>query len=146
MTVNAPRYPLATVGALVVGPSGRVLLTRTHKWRHRWSVPGGKIAYGESMRSALLREVREETRLELTDVHWGPVQEAVQSEAFYRSAHFILLNFIARSPSEVVTLNEEAQAFVWVAPEEALGYDLNPPTKYLVDFYLEHGFSTGVLA
>lgn len=140
-----PEFPLATVGALAVSPAGRVLLVRTHKWRERWGVPGGKIRYGETMREALLREFREETGLELFDVRWGPVQEAVRSADFYREAHFILLNFVARAPTEAVTLNTEAQAHAWVAPEDALGYDLNPPTRALIDFYLRWGFAKEAL-
>jgi ADP-ribose pyrophosphatase YjhB (NUDIX family) len=134
------RRPLATVGALVVGPSGRVLLIRTHKWRERWGVPGGKIEYGETMAAAVRREVREETGLELVDIRWAPVQEAVESPEFYRPAHFLLLNFVARSGSERVRLNDEAQAFAWVDPKEALEMDLNRPTVVLVRHFLERGF------
>jgi 8-oxo-dGTP pyrophosphatase MutT (NUDIX family) len=137
--------PLATVGALVVGASGRVLLIRTHKWRDRWGVPGGKIEYGETMVAALRREVREETGLELSDIRWAPVQEAVESPAFHRPAHFVLLNFVARSASERVRLNDEAQAYAWVEPEEALRMDLNEPTVVLVRHFLAHGFATPAL-
>ena len=133
-----PEHPLATVGALIVGPSERVLLIQTHKWRGKWGVPGGKIEYGETVRRALEREFLEETGLTLTDIYWGPVQEAVESPEFYKSAHFILLNFVARTEREEVTLNEEAQAYTWVSPERALRYDLNAPTRRLVAFYLEH--------
>lgn len=138
--------PVATVGALIVSPSDRVLLVRTHKWRDRWGVPGGKIHYGETMRDALVREIREETGLALHDIHWGPVQEAVRSAEFYQEAHFILLNFIARSSSETVTLNDEAQRHLWVTPEAALDLDLNTPTRTLIAFYLRWGFTREVLA
>ena len=138
---NAER-PIATVGALVVGPSGRVLLVRTHKWRERWGVPGGKIEYGETVLHAVQRELREETGLEIEDVHWAPVQEAVESPEFHRPAHFLLLNFVARSTHEEVRLNDEAQAYAWVAPEEATAMELNRPTAVLVRHYLERGFAT----
>ena len=129
---------LATVGALIRRPDGQVLLIRTHKWRNTWGVPGGKLEYGETLKGALEREVLEETGLVLTQSYWGPVQEAVQSPEFYKDAHFILLNFIALTESTEVTLNDEAQAYVWVAPETALGYDLNTPTRVLLTFYLTH--------
>ena len=133
----SPERPLATVGVLMVGPSGRLLLIRTHKWRDRWGVPGGKIDYGEGILDAVRREAREETGLELADVRWGPVQEAVESPEFHRAAHFVLLNFFARTGSETVELNDEAQAFAWVTPEEALAMDLNTPTRVLVNAYLD---------
>lgn len=136
-----PEYPLATVGALAISPSGRLLLIQTHKWREHWGVPGGKIAYGERIAAALRREFVEETGLTLHDIRWGPVQEAVESNEFYRPAHFILLNFIARSDSEAVQLNDEAQAHAWVTPAEAERYAMNTPTRRLVAHYLAHGFS-----
>lgn len=48
-----PKHPLPTVAALVSGPSGRVLLVRTTKWRGLWGVPGGKIEWGEPLEAAL---------------------------------------------------------------------------------------------
>lgn len=135
-------FPLATVGALVVSPLDNILIIKTHKWKNKWGVPGGKIDYSETIKDALIREFKEETKLELTDIHWGPVQEAVQSPEFYKSAHFILLNFIARSNTENVVLNDEAQAHKWLKPKEALTHDLNKPTRNLIRFYLAHGFTT----
>lgn len=138
-------YPLVTVGALIVGPSGRLLLVRTHKWGDRWGVPGGKVDLGETLLAAVHREVREETGLALGEVVWAPVQEAVDHPEFHRPAHFVLLNFVARATGEAVTLNDEAQAFAWVTPEEADALDLNAPTRALVAHYRAHGFATPTL-
>lgn len=140
-----PEFPLATVGALVVGPSERILLIKTHKWKGSWGVPGGKIDYGESIKEALLREFREETGLELYDISWGPIQESINSNEFYKEAHFILLNFIARSGGENVRLNDEAEEFVWVSVDEALTYGLNTPTRRLVEVYRDSGFGEALI-
>ena len=129
---------MATVGALLQAPDGRVLLIQTYKWRNSWGVPGGKIEYGESIKEALRREVLEETGLNLTHIYWGPVQEAVRNPEFYKTAHFILLNFIALTTNTHVTLNDEAQAHIWVTPEKALTFDLNAPTRVLLEFYRVH--------
>ncbi len=136
----APLRPLATVGALVLAPDGRALFVRTAKWRGRWGVPGGKIEGGETILAALRRELREETGLELRDVRWAPTLEAVRSPEFEREAHFVLLNFVARTPDTTVVLNDEADAHAWLAPREALArLDLNRPTRALVHHYLAHG-------
>ncbi len=134
-------YPLVTVGALVVGPSGRLLLIRTHKWRDRWGVPGGKVERGETLLAAVHREVAEETGLALGEIAWAPTHEAVDHPEFHRPAHFVLLNFVARSTGEAVTLNDEAQAHVWVEARAALALDLNAPTRALVEHYLRVGFA-----
>jgi hypothetical protein len=77
----------------------------------------------------------EETGLTLSSIYWGPVQEAVRSPEFYREAHFILLNFIALSDGTAVTLNDEAQTYVWATPDEASALELNTPTRALLEFY-----------
>ena len=132
------------MGALVVSPEGRVLLVQTHKWRGSWGVPGGKVEYGETLERAVRREFLEETGLTLGTIYWGPVQEAVRSPEFYQDAHFVLLNFIALTETTTVTLNDEAQAHVWVSPEDALDMPLNTPTRVLVQFHLEHRSLAGL--
>lgn len=51
------------VGAVVTDDRGRVLLVREDG---RWLAPGGEVESGESHRDALVREVREETGIEIT--------------------------------------------------------------------------------
>lgn len=129
--------PIVTVGALIFDPQGRVLLVRTHKWGDRWGIPGGKIDPGETMESALVREVREETGLVATDVRFAIAQDSIDSPEFYKPLHMVLLNFTCRTAESDVTLNEEAQAHAWVTPREALDYPLNEPTRQLIAHVLQ---------
>lgn len=127
-------FPVATVGALIVNGAGELLLIRTHKWSHRWGIPGGKIKRGETCEEALIREITEETALTLRNIEFVMVQDCVEPPEFQRSAHFLLLNYIARCAHEApeVILNEEAQAFQWLPPAGALKADLNIPTRTLI--------------
>ncbi|MER7010920.1 NUDIX domain-containing protein [Saccharopolyspora sp. NPDC000359] len=56
------------VGAVIHDPLGRLLLVkRAHEPASgKWSLPGGRVEHGESDRSAVQREVREETGLSVT--------------------------------------------------------------------------------
>jgi len=134
-------FPVATVGALILNGAGELLLIRTHKWSHRWGIPGGKIKRGETCEEALLREITEETGLTLRGVEFVMVQDCVEPPEFQRSAHFLLLNYIARRANEEqqVVLNEEAQAFQWLPPAGALKADLNIPTRTLIDECMRRG-------
>lgn len=126
--------PVATVGALIFNERDEVLMVRTHKWSNLWGIPGGKIKWGEGSQAALKREIREETGLEVTDIHFQIVQDCIHSKEFYREAHFVLLNYTCRSSGEVnVTLNDEAQAFQWVTVQQAQAMELNHPTRVLLD-------------
>lgn len=134
-------HPVATVGALIQDGQGRCLMIQTHKWSHRWGIPGGKIQRGESCEDALRREVMEETALTLTDIRFVMVQDCIEPPEFQRSAHFLLLNYLAQCsvPNPQVVLNEEAQKFVWVTISEALVMDLNQPTRLLLEECLNRG-------
>jgi phosphoglycolate phosphatase len=133
--------PVSTVGALITDGAGRCLMIRTHKWSHRWGIPGGKIQRGEPCEAALRREVMEETALPLTDIRFVMVQDCIEPPEFQRSAHFLLLNYVARCPlpDPQVVLNEEAQAHCWVSVTEALAMDLNQPTRVLLEECLKRG-------
>jgi len=129
--------PVVTVGALIERPDGKILLVRTHKWHNRLGVPGGKIEYGETQAAALAREILEETALVVRDIRFVLVQESIDSPEFYRPSHMILLNYACRViETDALQLNDEAQAFQWATPREALTLDLNSPTRQLIETWL----------
>lgn len=125
--------PIATVGALIHDGKGKVLMIRTHKWSNLWGIPGGKIERGETCEAALIREIREETSLEVSDIRFVVVQESIFSPSFIRPEHFILLNYLAKTDSHEVTLNDEAEEFRWVTMEEAFALELNTATIQLLN-------------
>lgn len=129
---------VATVGALIYEPDDKMLMVRTHKWSHKWGIPGGKIKFNEASEDALRREIEEETGLAITDIRFEVVQDCLLPEEFYRRAHFLLLNYTARAASREVQLNEEAEEYRWCTMEEALALDLNGPTRTLLEHVRHH--------
>jgi phosphoglycolate phosphatase-like HAD superfamily hydrolase/8-oxo-dGTP pyrophosphatase MutT (NUDIX family) len=134
----AGRPPISTVGALIFNVRGEVLMIQTHKWTHKWGIPGGKIKPNEPSETALRREVREETGLELKEIHFELVQDCIEPPEFYRKAHFLLLNYTALAVGTDVVLNDEAENYRWVSPAEAAKMDLNTPTRILLDHVQSH--------
>jgi ubiquinone/menaquinone biosynthesis C-methylase UbiE/ADP-ribose pyrophosphatase YjhB (NUDIX family) len=131
------QYPEPTVGALILDRAGRLFLTRAHKWRDKYVVPGGHVELGESLEDALRREIKEETGLDIYDIQFLCFQEFVFDEVFWKPSHFIFFDHVCRTDCTQVRLNDEAQEYVWVSPEEALELPLEPYTETAIRAYLK---------
>jgi ADP-ribose pyrophosphatase YjhB (NUDIX family) len=137
--VAARAYPITTVGALILDAAGHVFLVRTRKWFGKWGIPGGKVDYGESLETALRREVREETGLIAREVTFVMAHESIESLEFYKPRHFILLNYAVKVDGVKPTfaLNHESVEGGWMTLTEAPNLDLNQPTRRLLETYSE---------
>ena len=124
------QYPEPTVGALILNESDQILLVKTHKWKGKYTIPGGHVELGERLADALAREIREETGLVLSSAKFLCYQEFVYDECFWEKKHFIFFDFVCRVNGGEVVLNEEAQEYAWVSLEDVQNYP--------VDDYLLH--------
>ena len=131
------KYPEPTVGALIINKDGKMFLMRTHKFRGRYVVPGGHIELGERMEEAVIREVKEETGLDVFDIRFLCFQEFVYDDAFWKRRHYIFFDFTCRTDSTEVTLNDEAEEYLWVEPEAALKLEIDGYTGVAIRKYLE---------
>lgn len=134
-------FPIVTVGGLLQDAAEEVLLVRTHKWSGKWGIPGGKVEYGESLVTAFLREIREETGLEALEPRLMMVQDCVEHPEFHLPRHFVLMNYFAKVEGKQpkVVLNEEASDYLWISLSGSLEMDLNQPTRTLVEYVLKGG-------
>ena len=80
------------------------------------------------MTDALIREAKEETGLDIYDLEFIFFQEFIQDKSFWKNMHFIFFDFACKTDSSEVTLNEEAQSYVWVTLEEALALPIDSYT------------------
>jgi ADP-ribose pyrophosphatase YjhB (NUDIX family) len=115
------------VGGVVVH-DGRVLLIRRGKdpLLGRWTVPGGTVELGESLEEAVVREMGEETGLEVEPLEVLGVFDRIHREGGRVVYHYVVVDYLCRWRSGRARAGSDALEVAWVSPEEIGGYEVPP--------------------
>ena len=97
---------------------GKVLLVRRARSPAKgfYSLPGGRVEFGESLHAALHREVDEETALRIEIAGLAGWREVLPSAA--GGGHYLIMSFAARWTAGEPVLNDELDDFRWLPPDE----------------------------
>lgn len=123
------------VGAGVVCFRGdQVLLVRNARGvlAGRWSIPGGKVRFGETTQDAALRELREETSVEAQLVELIDVVDAIGPRPEAPDHHYVLVDFAARWLSGEPRPADDVDAAEFVPVDQALERVDWEPTRRVI--------------
>jgi 8-oxo-dGTP diphosphatase len=121
------------VGAVALR-DGELLLVRRGRGpaAGEWSVPGGRVRVGEELHEAVVREVAEETGLEVVVEHFLGWVERIDD-----AHHFVILDFAVSvlEPGQVPTAGDDAAEVAWIPLSELDGVRL---VDGLLEFLVDH--------
>lgn len=121
-----PAAPLVGVGALIVDRC-RVLLVQRGRppALGKWSIPGGLVQVGESIETAVCREVAEECGLEV-EIHGlvGVVDRIVRDPEGRVQYHYVLLDYLAAPVGGAARAGSDAQALRWTTLDDLASLDV----------------------
>ena len=115
-----PDRPFVGVGAVVVD-GDRVLLVRraNEPLKGEWSIPGGAVEIGETLQAAVVREVREETGLQ---VRVGPIVEVldrIRLDPDGRARfHYVLIDYACEPEGGTLACASDAADVQWARVDE----------------------------
>ena len=131
MNREYPESPLVGVGAVIV-EQNRVLLIRRGQppLLGEWSLPGGVLECGETLREAVVREAREETGLAVQAGEMlGVYERIIWDEEKRLRYHYVLIDFLCRPIGGDLKVGSDAAAVRWFTrgelPALNLAFDAN---------------------
>jgi 8-oxo-dGTP diphosphatase len=118
--VVPPSRPQLAVSAAIFR-NGKVLLVRRARSPAKgfYSLPGGRVEFGESLHQALSREIDEETGLEIEITGLAGWREVLPAAA--GAGHYLIMSFAARWVAREPVLNDELDDYRWIAPDVLAG-------------------------
>jgi 8-oxo-dGTP diphosphatase len=136
-----PLAPLPSVGAVVRNGDKVLLVLRGQEpSRGKWSIPGGMMELGETIRETARREVREECGVEIEAGEVIEVRDAiVRDEAGRIRFHYVLVDVIARHVSGDLRAGSDVEDARWVSRDDLTELELSPGLLPLLLSCLEMG-------
>jgi ADP-ribose pyrophosphatase YjhB (NUDIX family) len=119
-----PTRPYLAVSAAIFR-DGRVLIVRRARppAQGLYTLPGGGVELGERLEQAVIREVREETALDVAPVGLVGFRQAIAHDGAGRvERHFVILPFAARFVGGEISLNDELAEAHWLEPAEIAAF------------------------
>ncbi len=119
MNREYPDRPLVGVGAIIIERDRVVLVKRGHApLLGEWSIPGGVLEVGETLREAVVREAKEETGLVVTPGELLGVYDRLIRDGEGRARyHYVLIDFLCRQVSGELLAADDAVEVQWFTRE-----------------------------
>jgi ADP-ribose pyrophosphatase YjhB (NUDIX family) len=129
-----PDVPLIGVGAVIID-AGRVALVRRGQapLLGEWSIPGGVLEVGETLREGAMREAREETGL-IVDAGelLGIFERLVPGDDGRVRYHYVLMDFLCVRTDGALLAASDAADVRWFRPEELEELKVAPDTLAVI--------------
>jgi 8-oxo-dGTP diphosphatase len=130
-----PDRPYVGVGAVIVQDGKVLLVRRKHEpLAGQWSLPGGAVEVGETLEACLVREMLEETGLE---VGVGPVIEVIdritRDEEGRVMYHFVLVDYLCWPTGGALCAGSDVAEAVFADPRDLVQYDLTSKSTSVVE-------------
>jgi 8-oxo-dGTP diphosphatase len=130
-----PQRPVAAVGGVVIENRKALLIRRAKEPRRgEWSIPGGGVETGETLRDALRREIREETGLAVRVGEILEVFDRILPDSQGRvQYHYVLVDFVCSAEGGELKAASDVSEACWAARDDLERFVLRPDTLRVIE-------------
>jgi mutator protein MutT len=130
-----PQRPVLGIGALIFD-RGRILLVERGRepLKGYWSLPGGVLEIGETLEQGIVREVREETGLEVEPLKMLEIFERIiRDSQGAPEYHYVLIDYICRVTGGSLRAADDASRVAWVPRRLLSAYQITTGTLPVIE-------------
>ena len=129
-----PDRPFVGVGVVIFRGEEVLLAQRGKRPRmNTWSIPGGAQEIGETVEEAAIREIREETGVEIHILGLVDVIDSINRDADGKvQFHYTLVDLMAEWRSGEAAAADDVAAVCWVKLADLADYDLRQITHDVI--------------
>lgn len=131
---------IVAVGAFVENEQKQLLLVKTH--HDGWVFPGGQVENGENLVDALIREVKEESGIEVTVSHLIGVYSNTASYKWHDGVTDVptkvMFDFVCQPIGGKLRTSEETSDVRWADRDQILDLVTSPPVRTRFQAYFEY--------
>lgn len=134
-----PDRPLVGVGAVIVRDRRVVIVQRSNEpLKGQWSIPGGALEVGETLRQCAAREALEETGLRVEPIDVLDVFDSIYSDPDGRTRyHYVLIDFFCRVAGGELHSGGDAAQACWITREEMANFAITETAQKVIRKALE---------
>lgn len=121
---------------LVQNENHVLLLDRQHDSFSGFIPPGGKVDFPESFTEAAIREVKEETGLDIHDLTYKGLYEYVNP---VKKERYIIMNYIASQFSGTIIDDSKEGNPIWVHIDDLMTIPMQKSIRRRIPYMLEEG-------
>ncbi len=122
-----PAHPIPAVGAIVFRGQDVLLVKRkSEPNKGRWSVPGGALEVGETVEEAAVREVLEETAVDVRPVKVFDVRDYIDAQDDRVRWHYVLIDVLCEYVRGEPFPASDAENARFILVRELSEYDVAP--------------------
>lgn len=129
------------VSAIIENSKGEILIGKKPQGRgvylDCWHLPGGGLDKGETLGQGLIREIREETGLEIANIEPISFSDGVakkHKDGKVEDVYMIFHDFKCAAKTDNFKISDDLIELKWVAKQEIKNHNLTPPSQKLFKY------------
>jgi 8-oxo-dGTP diphosphatase len=121
-----PDQPVIGIGAVIIQNGKIALIKRGNEpSKGKWTIPGGLVELGENLETAVIRETKEETLLDIENPQLIDVVDNVDLDEYGKvKYHYVIIDYLVHVKSGNIQAASDAEELRWVPFDEVENYNL----------------------